>query len=346
MTNTRSFLLAGLFIGAAIATGVYAYLASQSSKEASASGTTIERNLQIAHSLPTTHPVHEGIVRFSERLNALSGGAITCKVYPSEQLGSETVCLEKVSNGTLDLTKVSSAPVANFVPVMKVFSLPYLFDDSAHYWRALDGKVGKELLAEVEKTEGGAASGFVGLCYFDSGSRNFYAKTPILSPEDVRNKTVRVMQDPVAIEMIKAMGGNPFPMGFGELYSALQTGNVDAAENNPPSFVSSGHLEVCKEFSFDHHSRVPDLFLVSKSLWDTLSDQEKEWFLAAAGDASRHQRELWKTGIDDSIATMKENGVTIHEPDLQPFRDATADVTKKFAKGRIGDYVKKISETK
>lgn len=345
MNNTRSFLLAGLLIGAASATGVYSYLASQSSTAAAASGTSTMRNLRIAHGLPTIHPVHEGIVRFSERLHALSGGAITSEVFPAEQLGNETECLEKVSNGTLDLTKVSTAPIANFVPVMKVFSLPYLFDDSDHYWRVLDSPIGKELLDEVEKTESGTPSGFVGLCYFDSGSRNFYAKTPILSPADIRDKTVRVMQDPVAIEMIKVMGGNPFPMGFGELYSALQTGNVDAAENNPPSFVSSRHLEVCKEFSFDHHSRIPDLFLVSQSLWNTLSDQEKEWFHAAADDASRHQRELWKIGTEESIATMRENGVTIHEPDLEPFRDATAEVTRMFAKGRIGDYVKRIGET-
>jgi len=229
---------------------------------------------------------------------------------------------------------------------MKVFSIPYLFDDSDHFWRVLDGEPGQKLLVEAGRKEDGTPSGFVGLCYFDSGSRNFYAKSPILSPADIKGKTVRVMQDTVAIEMIKVMGGNPFPMGFDELYSALQTGNVDAAENNPPSFVTSKHLEVCKEFSFDHHSRIPDIFLVSATLWDTLSDQEKVWFQAAADDASRHQREVWKTGTEEAIATMKASGVNIHEPDLQPFRDATAAVKERFATGRIAEYVELIEATR
>lgn len=346
MSPSKSFLIVGLLIGAATASGILALLSSQNDEMAVSGTGTQQREIRIAHGLAESHPVHLGIVRFKERLEALSGGAIRCNIFPSSQLGNETQCLEKVQNGTLELTKVSTAPVANFVPVMKVFSLPYLFDDSDHYWRALDGEPGQKLLAEVGHKEDGTPSGFIGLCYFDSGSRNFYGKSPILSPDDIKGKTIRVMQDPVAIDMIKAMGGNPFPMGFDELYSALQTGNVDAAENNPPSFVSSQHLEVCKEFTFDHHSRIPDLFLVSSALWDTLSDQEKVWFHSAAQDASRYQRELWKTGTQEAIATMKANGVNIHEPDLQPFRDATAEVKKRFATGKIAEYVKLIDATR
>lgn len=338
----HSLLIVGILIGMVLAGGLFAWRAGVGAAGDTGGGVSPRRNLEIAHGLPTSHPVHLGIVHFSERLEALSGGRITCKIFPSEQLGNEVVCLEKLQTGSLDFTKVSSAPVSNFVPVFSLFSLPYLFDDEEHYQRVVDGPLGVELLERIATLENGRPSGMIGLTYFDAGSRNFYAKSAIRGPEDLRGKAVRVMSDPMAIEMVRALGGNPTPMAFGELYSALQQGNVAAAENNPPSFVESGHIEVCKHFTFDHHTRNPDLFLVSRALWDQLSDQEQEWMKAAAREAAQVQRKLWNEGTAAAIATMREQGVKIYEPDLAPFQAATAGVIQRFAVGEVGKFVEKI----
>ncbi len=344
MTASRSNLIVGLLIGAAVASGIFALNLSSRDDASGQAGGGKQRKLKIAHSLATDHPVHKGIERFADRLKALSGGRITCEIYPSGQLGNEVVCLERLQSGSLDFAKVSTAPVSNFIPVMNVFSLPYLFDDENHYWNTLDGEIGTDLLGRIQTKDSGEPSGLYGICYFDAGSRNFYSKEPITKPADLRGKTVRVMKDPVAIAMIEAMGGNPSPMAFGELYSALQQGNVQAAENNPPSFVKSRHLEVCKHFTFDHHSRIPDIFLASSTLWDKLSDQEKEWVHTAAREASAYQRKLWKTGTEEALATMASSGVTIHRPSLKPFQEASAPVISQFAKGEVAEYVKKIRQ--
>ena len=342
MTASKSNLIVGLLIGSAIASGIFAFTLHKKEESGGGAEAGKRRELKIAHNLAVDHPVHQGIERFADRLKALSGGQITCEIFPSAQLGNETVCLERLQGGSLDFAKVSTAPVSNFVPVMNVFSLPYLFDNEEHYWQTLNGDIGNDLLSSIETNDAGKNSGLVGICYFDAGSRNFYSKEPILKPSDLRGKTVRVMRDPVAIAMIEAMGGNPSPMAFGELYSALQQGNVQAAENNPPSFVKSRHLEVCNHFSFDHHSRIPDIFLASSTLWGKLSDQEKEWVRTAAREANAYQRELWKSGTDEALKEMEKQGITIHRPSLKPFQEASAEVIKKFAKGDVADYVEKI----
>lgn len=342
MSASKSNLIVGLLIGAALASGLFAYTLNKKEESGGVAGSSQKRELKIAHNLAIDHPVHQGIQHFADRLKALSGGQITCQIYPSAQLGSETVCLERLQSGSLDFAKVSTAPVSNFVPVMNVFSLPYLFDNEAHYWQTLNGEIGGDLLESIQTNDAGKNSGLVGICYFDAGSRNFYSKEPINQPSDLQGKTIRVMRDPVAIAMVEAMGGNPSPMAFGELYSALQQGNVQAAENNPPSFVQSKHLEVCNHFSFDHHSRIPDIFLASSTLWDKLSDQEKEWVHTASREASLHQRQLWKSGTEEALKTMAEQGIEIHRPSLKPFQEASAPVIEKFAKGDVAEYVDRI----
>lgn len=338
----HSNLIVGILIGMVIAGILFAWRGASGKDASEATGATPRRELEIAHALPTGHPVHQGIVAFADRLEALSGGRITCTLFPSGQRGSETECLEKLQTGSLDFTKVSTAPVSNFVPVYSVFSLPYLFNDADHYWDVLEGDIGREILERSTTLDNGKPSGMVALCYMDAGSRNFYSKVPILSPADVKGKTIRTMRDPIAIAMVGAMGGKAEPMPFGELYSALQQGNVDGAENNPPSFVESRHVEVCKHFTFDHHTRNPDLFIASRALWDQLSEQERVWVRTAASEASRVQRKLWKEGTKSALETMREEGVTIHEPPLEPFQEATAPVIRDFAKGELAELVNRI----
>ena len=337
----KSTLIFGILCGALIASAIFASLGGLKSN-ASATTAGKERNLKIAHSQPNSHPVHRGIEYFSERLSALSGGKISCTIFPNGQLGSETEYLEKLQSGSLGIAKTSAAPVASFVPRMEVFSAPYLFRDNAHFWNVLDGEIGKELLNNLTDRGNGKPSGFRGLCYFDAGSRNFYSVDPIKTPADLEGKIIRVMQDPVAISMMQKFKAVPNPMASGEIYGALQRGNINGAENNPPTFVAQAHFEVCKHFTFDHHSRIPDILHISSQLWNDLTDQEKEWFQVAANEASAYQRKLWGEKTNKAIEVMKSKGVTIHYPKVTDFQTFINQGVTPDTKSEVGKLKQRI----
>lgn len=298
--------------------------------------------MKIAHSLPTAHPVHAGIEHFAERAAFYSGGRLKIDIFPNGQLGNEPQTLEQMQSGSLDMAKIGAATLGSFVPVAKVFSLPYLFRNSDHYWSVLNGELGRHLLDELATNEAGNSSGFRGLTYYDAGSRNFYAQKAITHPDELKGMKMRVMNDAVAIDMMQAMGASPTPISWSELYTALQQGVVDGAENNPPSFVSSRHFEVCKEFSFDHHTRIPDILAISESAWQNLRKEERSWVLLAARDSSDFQRKAWAAGVDEALQVMEAEGVTIHQVDLEPFMKATESVRQKYATGRLKLLVEQI----
>jgi len=301
--------------------------------------------LKFAHGLPTNHPVHKGIIFMGKRLEEISGGKMKLVIFPSGQMGDETRCIEQVQRGTLAMTKTSTAPMGNFVSLMKVFSLPYMFDDSDHFWRVLEGDIGQELLHRLSKLDSGKDSGFTGLGYFDTGSRNFYATYPIKSPSDMKGKKFRVMRDPVAMDLVESLGGSPTPIPWGELYTALKQGVVDGAENNPPSIVSSRHSEICKYLTLDAHSRIPDVVVVSNRVWNRLSQQERQWLTQAMREATDYQRELWKEETVKALENMKNDGVTILNVDTSPYRQAVQPVIKKYGKGEIKTFYDRIRAT-
>jgi len=282
------------------------------------------RKLKVGHGLPESHPVHEGILHFAERVKVLSGGKFILDVFPSSQLGSETQMLEKVQSGTLDFTKTSAAPMGNFVSAAKVFSLPYLFRDRDHYWKTLDGEIGNDFLLGLKTKDDGEVSGFRGLAFYDAGSRNFYSKSPIKAPAD--------------------LGGSPTALSPGELYTALKQGVVDSAENNPPTFVASRHYEITKNFTFDHHSRIPDILVVSSKFWDSLSPLEQDVFLRAADESSQLQRNAWSAASEAALTQMREAGVEIFQADVSAFAAATKSVIGKHAKGVVKDLYDKIQQ--
>jgi len=304
------------------------------------------RQITIAHGLPISHPVHLGLEELKRKAEELSGGKLRFAIFPGGQLGSESQCLEKTQVGTLDLTKVSAAPVSNFVPVFKIFSLPYLFHNEEQCWKVLDGEIGKEMLDALATRGDGTPSGLHGLGYFDSGSRSFYAVKPINKLEDIRGRKFRVMNDAVAMDMVQAMGGAPTPIDYGELYTALKQGAVDGAENNPPSFLTSGHFEVCKHYLLNHHSRVPDVIIISSKLWAQLDGQERQWLEQAVAHAESFQRELWKAETVRSLDELRKHGVVITEPDLAPFREVSKSVYHKHSSSRIRDLVDRIQATR
>jgi tripartite ATP-independent transporter DctP family solute receptor len=274
------------------------------------------------------------------RLEELSGGAVAIDIYPSAVLGSEVECLEQVQNGSLDMTKVSAAVMENFVPEMTVFGLPYLFRGSDHYWQVLDGPLGAALL------EKGEPKRLRGLCYYDSGSRNFYTRSkPIRRPEDLEGLKIRVMNSATAIAMVKAMGGAPTPIPWGELYSALAQGTVDGAENNPPSFTSNRHYEVCRHFTLDGHTRIPDILLIGTQTWSRLSPQVRAWVQQAADDSSEFQRELWGRETARSLELAKAEGVTIYDVDLAPFVAKVGPMLEEVEDPAVRSLVRAIRET-
>jgi tripartite ATP-independent transporter DctP family solute receptor len=297
--------------------------------------------LKLGHGLDTAHPVHLAMEFMKQRLEEVSSGQVSIDIYPSAVLGSETQCIEQLQNGSLAMTKTSAAAMENFVPAMSVFSLPYIFRDANHYWNVLTGEIGQDLLQKGENK-------FLrGLCYYDGGSRNFYTKdAPIRTPDDLKGLKIRVMNSATAIDMVKAMGGAPTPIAWGELYSALAQGTVDGAENNPPSFASNKHYEVCKHFSLDGHTRIPDMLLISSKIWKDLDPQVQQWIARAASESSEFQRQLWKDKTVEALEKAKAEGVTVYEVDVAAFAAKVAPMHANVENVEVRELLKKISEVK
>jgi tripartite ATP-independent transporter DctP family solute receptor len=295
--------------------------------------------LKLAHGLDTGHSVHQGMVYMAERIDHYSNGTMRIDIYPSGQLGGERELVELVQIGSLAMTKVSASPLEAFVPAMQVFSIPYVFRDRDHYFNALDSNIGKELLASVEVAR------LKGMGYYDSGSRSFYmVDTPVETPADVESKKIRVMKSQTAVKMIAAMGGSATPIAWGELYTALQQGVVDGAENNPPSFYLSGHYEVCKYYALNEHTSVPDVMLMSSHVWDSLDERQQEWLQLAVDDSVAYQRELWQMSTEEALAAVREAGVTVTYPDKQPFMAAVQEMKAFYDGTEIGRLLKAIED--
>lgn len=270
--------------------------------------------LKLGHGLDPSHSVHQAMEYLAERVWEKSGGRMRVDIYPSQQLGTERECLELLQIGSLAMTKVSASVLEGFAPSFKVYSLPYLFRDEEHRFRVLEGPIGKRLLREGEKFW------LRGLCYYDSGTRSFYTKErPIRTPEDLSGLKIRTQESPTSVRMVQALGASATPIAWGELYTALQQGVVDGAENNPPSFYLSRHYEVCRYYSLDEHTAVPDVLLISTTIWNSLSSDQQEWLQEAADESAEYQKRLWQESTRDSLRAVQEAGVKVLYPDKEPF---------------------------
>ncbi|WP_031426204.1 TRAP transporter substrate-binding protein [Flavimarina sp. Hel_I_48] len=282
------------------------------------------RTIKLGHGLDMTHPVHKAMVFMAERLEEKSNGTLVLDIYPNQQLGSERECLELLQIGSLGMTKVSTGVLENFVPELKVMGLPFLFRDSQHRYNVLEGEVGEELLnASLPKR-------LKGLTFYDAGSRSFYSKTPINTPDDLDGEKMRVMESQTAINMVKVFGGSPTPIAWGELYTALQQGIVDGAENNLPSFYLSRHYEVCKYYTMDEHTAVPDELLISSLLWDKLSENEQKWVKEAAVESRVYEKEIWHEAEMEALEKIKEAGVQVIIPNKEIFRERVQPLYEEY----------------
>ena len=277
--------------------------------------------IKMGHAQVTAHPVHNAMVFLAQRLEEKSKGRIKVKVYPNQQLGTERELIELLQIGSVGMTKVSAASLEAFSPEISVFGIPFLFRDDEHTNQVLNGEIGTELLLSCQKFW------LRGLCFYDAGKRSFYTKTkPVETPADLAGLKVRVQESKMAINMVRAMGGSPTPVAYGELYTALQQGIVDAAENNPPSFYNSRHYEVCKFYSIDEHTMVPDVVLVSTKVWEDLTPQEQQWLQEAADESAVYQAKLWKESVEESMREVQKAGVVVSYPSKDAFREQVQSI--------------------
>lgn len=294
--------------------------------------------LKLAHTLDQQHSVHRAMEFMDKRLRELSGGTMRVDIYSGGQLGGERELIELLQIGTLAMTKVSASPMEGFVPEMKIFNIPYVFRDSDHYWRVLQSDLGRELLVA------GEVARLRGLGYYDAGSRSFYANDkPIRTPADLDGMKVRVQNSQTAIKMVNTLGGAATPVSWGELYTALQQGVVQGAENNPPSFYLSKHFEVSRYYTLDEHTYVPDMLLISTEVWGKLDSRQQAWLQQAVDESVDYQRKLWQESTRESLAAVEAAGVEVIRPDKQPFIEAVQPLHASYQGTEVGELLGEIA---
>jgi tripartite ATP-independent transporter DctP family solute receptor len=280
----------------------------------------------------------------AQRARELSDGKLLIQIFPSEQLGNEKECIEALQLGYLAMTKTSTGPMEAFVPRIRIFGIPYLFRDDAHFWKVAKSPIGKELLVA------GQDMGLRGLCYYDAGFRSFYAKKPINSPADLQGLKIRVMNSVMAMDMVKTMGGSPTPISWGELYTSLDQGVVDAAENNPPSFDTSRHFEICKYYTLDEHVYLPDMLVISTPIWEGLTKEQQTILQQAVDESVEKGHEYWAEAVDEAMTKVQAAGVQVIRPDKKPFQEAVRPMWQRFqeadneADRAIGELIQQIQE--
>ncbi|GAA3738771.1 tripartite ATP-independent transporter DctP family solute receptor [Spinactinospora alkalitolerans] len=286
----------------------------------SGDGGTISWRLAETH--PEGHPTVEADQWFADELRERSNGRIDVTVYTDAQLGEERDVLEQIQLGSVEMTRTNANLVAEFVPTWEAFGMPYIFDGPEHFWAFLESEEGTALMEDLSE------GGFTGLAYYDSGARSFYTtEQPVEEPSDLEGQNIRVQPGSLTAEAIEAMGGSATAMDFSEVYSGMETGVIDGAENNLPSYVSTMHYEVAPEIALNEHQRVPEVLLVGESVWQSLSEEDRELVREVAAESSQKQRELWAEETERSRGVLEENGVEIHEvEDKDPFREALAGV--------------------
>ncbi|KUG25232.1 trap-type c4-dicarboxylate transport system, periplasmic component [hydrocarbon metagenome] len=238
------------------------------------------------------------------------------------------------------MTKVSASVLEGFAPNFKVFSLPYIFRSDEHKFTFFESDLGLELLRSPKEFW------LRGLCYYDAGSRSFYTiNKPILSPDDLTGLKIRTQESPTSVKLVNSLGGSATPISWGELYTALQQGVVDGAENNPPSFYLSRHYEVCKYYSLNEHTSVPDVLLISTIIWDDLSGEEQKWLEDAAMESYDYQKKLWQKATVEALEKVKEAGVEIYYPDKELFAEKAESLLLEFSnQPEVWELIQKIDE--
>ena len=287
-----------------VSTMVLAGCGGSSSSSSGGSGDKIV--LRYAENQVKDYPTTQAAQKFADLVKEKTNGRITVEVYDSGQLGDEKSVIEQIQFGGIDMSRVSLTPLSEFSRNLMALQLPYLYRDADHMWKVLDGDIGKDLLKSTED------SGIVGLSWYDAGARNFYdTQHEIKGLADMKGLKIRVQESSMMMDMVKALGANPTPMAYGEVYSALQTNVIDGAENNWPSYESTSHYEVAKYYVVDEHSRIPEMQIISKQTMDKLSPDDQKIIRECAAESAKYERQLWAEREKASEEKVKAGGAII-----------------------------------
>ena len=291
---------------------------------------------------PEGYPTVRAVENMGKKLAEATGGRLTIQMYASMQLGGEKEAIEQAQVGALQLARVSVGALGPVVDDLNVFNLPFLFRDTVHMEKVIDGPIGQELLDKVSNNPN---TRLIGLAWMDAGARNLYdTKRPIKSIDDLKGLKVRVMGNPMFIDMMNALGGNGVAMGYDQVFSALQTGVVDGAENNPPSFVFDNHYQAAKYYTLTEHLIVPEILVFSRATWETLSKDDQALIQELAREAQLDERQLWKKVEEDAMAKMKAAGIEVDTvADKTPFQSAVKPVWDKYG-AQHAALIKRIQE--
>ena len=293
---------------------------------------------------PLGYPTVEAVLAMGKKLEATTAGRISVQMYPSMQLGGEKEMIEQAQVGALAIARISVGPMGPLVPEFNVFNLPFMFRNDAHMEKVIDGPIGDELL---KKLSDHPTAGLIGLCWMNAGTRNVYnSKKPIRSIDDLKGLKIRMMGNPVFVDTMNALGGNGVAMGFDQLVNAMQTGVVDGAENNYPTYATGQHYRYAKYYSLTGHLMIPEILVFSKKIWDTLGKEDQALITKFAKEAQLEERKLWYEMEEKSVKQIEAAGVEIIKiDDKQPFQAAVKPVWEKYGK-QHADLIKRIQEAK
>ncbi|MGB0663856.1 MAG: TRAP transporter substrate-binding protein [Pontibacterium sp.] len=294
--------------------------------------------LKLSHNGDVKSPVHKAMKFFADQVKDKTGGEVKVRIYPNGQLGTQRESMELMQSGALDMVKTNASEMESFAPAYGAFNIPYLFRDRDHYYRALESKdVGQKILDSSKDL------GFVGITYYDGGARSFYANKAIRTPSDLKGLKIRVQPSPSAVKMMELMGAAPTPLPFGELYTALQQGVVDGAENNVNSVTTYRHGEVAKFYSLDEHTMIPDVLVIGTGSWNKLTADQQAAMKAAGSESMAYMKKIWGENVERELKVAEKMGVTIISVEKTPFMNAVSPMHEEaLAKPAITEYVKAI----
>jgi tripartite ATP-independent transporter DctP family solute receptor len=291
------------------------------------------------------YPTVVAVENLGKKLSAATNGRYSVQMYPSMQLGGEKEAVEQAQVGAIAFARVSVGALGPVIDELNVFNLPYVFRNTTHMQHVIDGPIGQELLDKVTNS----GKGLIGLCWMDAGARNFYnTKKPIKTMADLKGLKFRVMGNPMFVDMANSMGGNGVAMGYDQVFNALQTGVVDGAENNPPSFVFDNHYQVAKFYTIDEHLIVPEMLVFSKKSWDAMSKEDQAALIKFSKEAQQEERKLWEAYEKQAMEKAKAAGIQIiqvSDADKKAFQDAVKPVWDKYGP-KYADMVKRIQDVK
>jgi len=292
---------------------------------------------------PLGYPTVEAVVQMGKKLEAATNGRLSIQMYPSMQLGGEKEMIEQAQVGALAIARISVGPMGPIVPELNVFNLPFMFRDDAHMEKVIDGPIGDEMLKKLSNSK----ANLIGLCWMNAGTRNVYnSKKPINSVEDLKGLKIRMMGNPVFVDTMNSLGGNGVAMGFDQLINAMQTGVVDGAENNYPTYESGQHYRYARYYSKTGHLMIPEILVFSKKIWEGLSKEDQALISKVAKEAQQEERKLWYDREKESLKKMVEAGAQVNDvKDKAAFQAAVKPVWDKYG-GQYADLIKRIQDVK